>query len=399
MKKITALILISALLLCSCDDPVDSPEYTTTTPDNSVIGTLTTTSGTTEASTGETTEPSEEAMAELPDNMTFVETGYVANHYILKNYICCKTYKNPDAHLPDTTSVLKFYDIETGKLVSSVTMPEGTEVYAVYEGTGDCLCTASLYKAIEDKGGTSRESSTAVIFTDFTCDIRQEAITELETAVWLGAFSIVKRGNNLVEGQSNGYVLVEGYEEEGDLYGFKTRYPEYSFAMDKNRFVYKITGYECVPGFGFYDFETNTDTFVPDSENLIPMGYHDGKIYSYGAVWDGRPQGIYATDTETLETALITEEPFEMGNRDRIEYHMPDNGEYILIYREWYTDEEYTDGHCAIYKADINTGKILEETAIPSELKIYWCVGYIDDNRILFASDYGEGGFIILDMK
>lgn len=395
MKKITALILISALLLCSCEDPVDSPEYTTTTPDNSVIGTLTTTSGATEASTEETTEPSEEAMAELPDNMTFVETGYWKDFSILGDYICCVEPKD----YIDLTSILKFYDINTGRLVSSVTMPEGTEVYAVYEGTGDCLCTTSLYKVIEDKGGTSRENSTAVIFTDFTCDIRQEAITELETAVWLGAFSIVKRGKNLVEGRSNGYVLVEGYEEEGDLIGKKSRYPQYWFAMDDNRFVYRMTGYECIPGFGFYDFETATDTFIPDSENLIPIGCRDGKIYSYETVWSGRPQGLYATDTETLETVKITEEPFEMGNRDRIEYHMPDNGEYILIYREWYTDEEYTDRHCAIYKADTETGKILEETVLPSELEINWCVGYIDSNRILFVSDYENGGFIILDLK
>ncbi len=395
MKKTTALILAAVLLLCSCDDPMDSPEYTTTTPDNSVSATATTTSGATEASTDETPQLSEEVMVQLPDNMTFVETGYFEDFIILENYICCV---HPRDYV-DFTSVLKFYDIETGKLVSSVTMPDGAIASAIYKGKDDCLCTVSLYKVIEDKGGTSRESSTAVIFTDFTCDIRQEAITELETAVWLGGFSIAKRGLNLVEARSNGYVLVEGYEEEGDLNGFKTRSPQYMFAIDDNRFVYRMTGYECVPGFGFFDFETNTDTFVPDSENLIPIGYRDGKIYSYEAVWSGRPQGLYATDTKTLETVQITEEPFEMGNRYWIEYHMPPDKEYILIYREWYTDDEYTDRHCAIYKANIETGKILEETVLPSELKIQWCVGYIDSNRILFVSDYGEGGFIILDLK
>ncbi len=399
MKKITALILISALLLCSCDDPVDSPEYTTTTPDNSVIGTLTTTSGATEASTEETTEPSEEAMVHLPENIKFIETGYVARYYILENYICCITYKNPDAHLPDTTSVLKFYDIETGKLASSVTMPEGTEVFEIYEGKDDVLCTASLYKVIEDKGGTSHENSTAVIFTDFTCDIRQEAITELETAVWQGGYSIIRKGLDLVEGQSGGQVLVEGYEEEGDLYGFKTRCPEYAFAIDKNRFVYCMTGYECIPGFGFYDFETNTNTFIPDSENLIPMGYRDGKIYSYGAVWDGVPMGLYATDTETLETVLIAKEPFTMGNGDYIDYNMPFDRDYIMIYRQWYTDEEYNDRHYAVYKADIETGEILEETELPQDLLLNWCVGYIGNDRFLFASDYGDRGFIIVDLK
>ena len=399
MKKITSLILISALLLCSCTAPEESPEHTTTTPENPIISTLTTTSGATEASSEETTEPSEEAMAELPDNMTFVETGYVANHYILKNYICCKTYKNPDAHLPDTTSVLKFYDIKTGKLVSSVTMPESTEVYAVYEGEGDVLCNITLIKTIDDKGGRYFEYPSATIFKDFTCDISDNPLTELEASIKHGNYYIAGRGVDLVEARSNGYVLVEGYEEEGDLMGKKSRYPQYWFAMDDNRFVYRMAGYECVPGFGFYDFETATDTFVPDSENHIPLGYRDGKIYSYETVWDGRPQGIYATDIETLETVLITEEPILLGRNDWVEYHMPDSGEYILIYREWYTDEEYTDRHCAVYKADINTGKILEETVIPSELKIYWCVGYIDDNRILFTSDYGEGGFIILDLK
>ena len=95
----------------------------------------------------------------------------------------------------------------------------------------------------------------------------------------------------------------------------------------------------------------------------------------------------------------VAEEPILLGRNDWVEYHMPDNDEYILIYRAWYTDEECTDRNCAVYKADIETGEIYEETVIPSELKIYWCVGYIDDNRILFVSDYGDGGFIILDLK
>ena len=56
MKKITSLILISALLLCSCTAPEESPEYTTTTPENPIITTITTTSGATEASAEETTE-------------------------------------------------------------------------------------------------------------------------------------------------------------------------------------------------------------------------------------------------------------------------------------------------------------------------------------------------------
>lgn len=395
MKKITALILISALLLCSCDDPVDSTEYTTTTPHSPVIGTLTTTSGATEASTGETTEPSKEAMAELPDNMTFMETGYFEDFIILENYICCVHPKD----YVDFTSVLKFYDIETGKLVSSVTMPDGARASATYKGTGDALCNITLIKTIDDKGGRYFEYSFATIFNDFTCDISDKPLTELEASIKHGNYYIAGKGVDLVEARSNGYVLVEGYEEEGDLVGKKSRYPQYWFAMDNNRFVYRMTGYECIPGFGFYDFETNTNTFISDSENLIPMGYHDGKIYSYETLWDGRPQGLYATDTETLETVLITEEPFEMGNRDRIEYHMPDNGEYILIYREWYTDEEYTDGHCAIYKDDIETGEILSETELPAGLDIVRCVGYIDDNRILFVSGYGESGFIILDLK
>ncbi len=399
MKKITALILISALLLCSCDDPVDSPEYTTTAPDNPVIGTVTTTSGATEASTEETTEPSEEAMVQLPENIKFIETGYVARYYILENYICCKTYKNPDAHLPDTTSVLKFYDIETGKLASSVTMPEGTEVFEIYEGKDDVLCNLILEKAINDKGGRYFEHSSATIFTDFTCDIKQDVLTELETAVWQGGYPIARRGLDLVETGSDGRVLIEGYEEEGDLYGFKTRYPEYAFAIDRNRFVYEITGYECIPGFGIYDFETNTDTFIPDSENHVPMGYRDGKIYSYGAVWDGFPMGLYATDTETLETVLVAKESFTMGNGDYIDYDMPSDRDYIMIYRQWYTDEEYTDRHYAVYKADIETGEILEETELPQDLLLNWCVGYIGNDRFLFDSDYGNRGLIIVDLK
>ncbi len=392
MKKITALTLTAVLLLCSCDDPMDSPEYTTTTPENSVTGTVTTTSGATEASTEASTSPAEEVIAELPENMMFIETGYFSDFDVFDDYICCVQPKS----YTDLTSIIKFYNIDTGKLAGSVTMPEGMQVFGIYEGSGDCLCTLSLYKVVEDKGGTHTENSTAVIFTDFTCDIRNETITELETAVWIGGYAIAKRGINLVEARSDNCVLVEGYEEEGDLYGFKTRVPQYMFAMGENRFVYHIYGYEIVYGFGFFDFGTNTDTFVPDSENLMPIGDINGKIYSYETVWSGRPMGLYATDTETLETVLITEEPFEMGNYDYIDYHIGPDSDFIIVFRRWYTDEEHSDENYALYKMKPETGEIYEEIKLPSSYT--HSIGFIGGDKFLLSAKYENGGLLIVDL-
>lgn len=400
MKKLTSLVLSVALLLCSCEKAPEEQLSTTTSEEIiPVTATITTTPGATEASTEETILPAENEAVQLPENIMFIETGYYGDFEILGNYLCCETYKNPNLAYDDRTSVIRFYDLDAGALAGSVTMPDKTHINAIYKGEGDVLCNLVLEKAKNDKGGRYYEHSSATIFTDFTCDIKQDGLTELETAVWQGGYSVVRKGLDLVEGKSNGYVLVEGYEEEGDLYGFKTRCPEYAFAMDKNRFVYEMRGYECVPGFGFYDFETNTDTFIPDSENHAPIGYRDGKIYSYETVWDGFPQGLYATDIETLETELVTEVPFPMGNWDRIDYEMPSDRDYIMIYREWYTDEEHTDRHYAVYKADIGTGEIFEETELPQDLMLNWCVGYIGNNCFMFASDYGYRGFIIVDMK
>ncbi len=396
MKKITTIIIMAAVLLCSCKDPMDSPEYTTTTTEKPVIGTVTTTSGATEASTEITAEITDEGFV-IPENMMFIETGYWAQYEIIGNYLCCEARNNLNLAYEDQTSLLKFYNLDTGTLENTINLPDKTKIYAIYKGEDDVLCRCILEKIISDKGGRYSEHSAAVIYTDFTCKIKDE-LTELETSIKQGGHYIAHSGKDLID-VKEGHVLVEGYREEEDLYGLESLTPSYAFPIDDNRFVYHMLGYESIPGFGFYDFETATNTLIPDSENYRPIGYHDGKIYSVKTVWDGFPTGVYATDTETLETIAVIDESLVSDGREYTDFFIHPEGEYILIFREWYENEDYKSRRNAFFKADINSGEIISEQEIPAELLPYrGIMKFIDGSRFLIASDLNERGFVIINI-
>jgi len=129
-------------------------------------------------------------------------------------------------------------------------------------------------------------------------------------------------------------------------YSLDARYYRYFGAIDDNRFVYTMGGYEWTWGFGVYDFSTGEYKDAPDTRNFYAVGKKDNIIFSQ--ISDSGPnRGIYATDAETLETRyFLNEDVFPLNDGlAPITWAFtpsPDN-EHILFFTESETNRlEYT---------------------------------------------------------
>lgn len=278
---------------------------------------------TTSQTTAEVTES-----ADIEDNVTtykIVEQFGEDDHLRIKNHISCAldgcfllsfnimTGSGENATFSDT--VCRFVDADT--LETRLEFANAFDEVSC--GSGDVLCR--LYSEDDDSG----RITTYTIYKDFTYD------TAEGDNVY---YSHYGRDIEYIYPDLlyNGEVIVPGYIDTENEWGFNSTCQYYALPIDENRFVYGTIGYECIPGFGIYDFETGEARDVPDSKDKIAFGYADGMIYSYGAYWDGWGTTLYVTDPVTLETTLLTDFPYELGKNRYIEYSMPVGGEYILAH-------------------------------------------------------------------
>lgn len=135
--------------------------------------------------------------------------------------------------------------------------------------------------------------------------------------------SISEYGN--IREIGSGYLLLNAVYDGPDSKG--NVYYRYKFSVDGNRFVYDMLGWEWIWGIGVYDFTTGEARDVPDTYNYAPMGYHDGKIYSYCSHYDDTDNIIYVTDINTLETKPL----FELDEHDMVyDYEMTSDGRFFL---------------------------------------------------------------------
>lgn len=117
-------------------------------------------------------------------------------------------------------------------------------------------------------------------------------------------------------------AVYEGSESKSNVHY------RYKFAIDENRFVYDMLGWEWIWGIGVYDFTTGEARDVPDTYEYTPLGYHDGKIYSYYDPYGGGSDNIiYVTDINTLETTPL----FELDEHDMVyDYEMTSDGRFFV---------------------------------------------------------------------
>ena len=382
MKKIAAMLALCTVLLTGCSTEKQNEE----TIINSITESVSETAVTTEAAT--VTETATTAVTEAEheqEQFRKVYTGDSWQLYSLGDGIVCAP----------TSECINFVNTDTGEFIVSISIPDDFgSVGKVVKGSGDVLA-----RVICDGYDYSTTPPTyyadAIIVKD---DYTYETIYNCEPAdVSFEAcgHNIAEWGLDIVDTDS-GEVIVVGYIEEGDQYGLHTQWNEYEFDIDENRFVYRIGGYESLPGFGIYDFSTGTATTVPESRDLIPKGYHNGKIYSVKTAWDGFGTQLYVTEIETLETEFFMDFPFELNSPyDYIEYYMPENGEYILIYKYAYTDGNNVTFPAQVYKINPDTAEIENMYEFPKEYMFTDSGLMIDDDTFGCIS----GGLVLIDIE
>lgn len=128
---------------------------------------------------------------------------------------------------------------------------------------------------------------------------------------------------NIREVGSNKLLLnavYEGLESKSNIiYSYNT-------AIDENRFVYSMFGYEWCWGIGIYDFETGEAIDIPDTADCYPIGCHNGSIYMVYSSDGYTDNKIYAVDVNSLEKKIL----FTFDDDDNPDnYKMTPNGEFL----------------------------------------------------------------------
>lgn len=394
MKKIAVCAGLAAVLMlsaCTEGEDIRVTESLTaqlteeTTELSEAVTTEQLTEAVTEVSSAEKTTTGEENAESfvIPEGMTVIDLNVSAEGadqyfgWAVKNMdkdVVCMRYSSSDGDV--TVHTLKFVEISSGKTVGSAEIPSEWDFDRFINGSGFPV------KVLLDRFNRETnelESAVLTVYEDYSTDIAEA--DGYTTAFDYCGHKISEFGYNILDADRELAKIVKGVPARSDG-DFEAEKRAFSLPLDENRFVYRKTGYERIPGFGIYDFETDTATDVPDSDNLIPLGIHGGKIYSCYSWWDGVPEGLYITDTETLETTLFTEMPVDFEDYDYGEYYMPESGEYIALVKP----PCYESMDSEIYVIDPDTAEVSHKYTIPAEVG-YLTSFFFSGNDKLCASD------------
>ena len=344
-----------------------------------------------EETTAETTSATENAESYvIPEGVTVIDLSTSAEGtkqnfgWVSKNMdkgIVCMLYTGSDGNV--NVQTLKFVEISTGRTVGSSEIPSEWDFDGFINGSG---FPVKVLLDRFDRETNELESAVLTVYEDYSTEIAEA--DGYTTAFDYCGHKISEFGYNILDADRELAKIVKGVpaRSDSDLYAESRAF---SLPLDENRFVYRKIGYERIPGFGIYDFETDTAADVPDSDNLLPLGIHGGKIYSCYSWWDGVPEGLYITDPETLETTLFTEMPVDFEGYDYGTYYMPENGDYIALVKP----PCYESMNSEIYVIDPDTAEVSHKYTIPAEAG-YLTGFFFSGNDKLCASD-GEKLFII----
>lgn len=282
--------------------------------------------------------------------------------------------------------VLVFFDIKENRLLRTVEITDGWYSDGYIEGYGDIFCKVLLTRRKEDENGEflGFDKAIAIVRDDYTYEIAE--YTPENAAFEHYGHHIAEWDINIVDADS-GEVIVQGFaaDEGQDEYGFLTETIYYKFPIDENRFVYGIGGYERVPGFGVYDFETGTARKVPESEDLASVGYSDGYIYAVKTAWDGFGTELYRIDANTLEAEFYMNYT-SVDTSAYVRYGMPPDGSHIAILAEEPYDSDNDD---MLYIVDIKTGE-QRKAVITERSQVSAGVSYSGGGEAVIANWQGK---------
>lgn len=312
-----------------------------------------------------------------------------------ENILVIYKFKNADNEI--IAADAKIFGVSDGGEKLHIEMPKGkTDGYLVKDAKNYRGDDENVYFAIygyECDGNINWGKSETVVYTDLTYKTQKytNGVSFYPRFIDIGGKHTIRETeyDNFYDCESNKIILnsiFEGYDsKDGVSYS-------YEFAIDGDRFVYSMWGYEWSWGFGIYDFTTGTARDVPNVRDHRPMGYHDGKIYSCYCEHDGFTDNIlYVTDVNTLETTPFHE--FYRGDREFIDpFTDYDNYDYVYDY-QMTPDGKFlmnTDGSGEVFKVilySIDTLEAVREYEFENTYITSWNVGLTEDGKAVLNDD------------
>lgn len=404
------------LLLCGCRNsaevPAEIPEtvqmVTTTTATEAATEKITTTSETTVTTTAPTETTTDETTAaetkpKLPEPILppeavkinvgslYEDTKYDFSYTVLdeKNILILYEFKNGG----DVSSKAKIFGVSDGEEKLTVDIPhtEADEFFIrdnTYFDDENILCKIFSCKREEHSYYSTLLATT--IYKDYRFKLNDDDrygwrshIHELSG----GRRITVSEYGNIREIGSGDLLLNAVYDGPDSK---SNVYYRYKFPIDENRFVYDMLGWEWTWGLGVYDFTTGEARDIPDTYEYSPLGYHNGKIYSYYDPYGGGSDNIiYVTDINTLETKPL----FQLDENDPVYYYeMTSDGRFLT--NTEYSPKEHTF-KVMLYSPD--TFEILKEYVIENIFEEPCCTNLFDGGAVIVSGD--ERYIYILDFN
>lgn len=294
---------------------------------------------------------------------------------------------------------IRFFDINDLTVKASIAAPEGWELANDFtrpciEGSGDVFCKIKLSRFDSEK--LQDEYAVLIVRNDFTTELTEGEPREIFSFP-AGSHNISDQMYDIFDADS-GSIIVKGFEDTETDLGFNSRMYDYNFSIDNDRFVYRICGFESMPGFGYYDFSAGEAVELADSRNFMPVGFYGGKIYAEEGAWDEMCQGeLYTFDIETAEKEHFMSSPAAIENNDYTEYYMPPNGEYIIASHFNYDNENYENSKCIIFIISPESGEVMAQHELSSEYNDCRFFAFANSNRFA-AFNYNTTEIVVFDV-
>lgn len=428
MRKII-LAMAALLLLCGCSNETTSeiPESKSTAATAEVTTaseteTVTTTSVTTVTTTETTTVPTEtttektttvtEAKPKPPEAVLPAEAikidididsgqKYTAQLEILDKENILVIYQFEDEDNNIISAEAKIFGVSDGEEKLHIKpLRDKVDGYLVKDalwyrkqrGHDEDVYFVIYSYVFDDELNHNYGKSETIVYTDYTYESHkyENGVSFYPKFIDLGGKHIIKETAycNFYDCESGKILLnaiFEGYDSKDDL-----RY-YYEFPIDENRFVYSMWGYEWCWGFGIYDFTTGTANDVPGVHDYRPIGYRNGKIYSYYCEHDGSTDNIlYVTDADNLETTPL----FDISSFNELWGPAMTPGGDFLLFRE----RDFDTDSLNIYLYDPDTLEFLKKYTFGNTNLYTNDIRFIDDTRVLIQP-YNKNEVYILDLN
>ncbi|MCH5348176.1 MAG: hypothetical protein J1E40_02540 [Oscillospiraceae bacterium] len=367
-----ALLLVICLLLCSCSPQQEKTFETETETENATISE--TVVETLPESSAETTETHtivitktideenkpEEICTISEDGKNVLDLRALTGEDIRSAYYCggdivCSPFEK------DEMAYIYVIDIQHGKVVNLI------KTDFEYYSHPHMYYNGQLYMRFENE---NEEATVIKLSTDGSYEITEhESLWDIPEQC--GKHWLIGDGANITDMASEEILLATDAQSYADK---SASWYSYVCPIDDDRFVYYKSGYEWSNGVGVYDLSTHIATDMPDTWEKYFIMAANGKIYTEEGRYDYIGTMIYVSDTNKLETHLLT----NIGEIGKVrEYFAPDNGEYIGAFL--YSGK--------ILLIDKESGNIIREIQLPEKAGDYNYDVFFTDSFI--CAEYG----------